>query len=161
MVGCLVMSGWTDVRRGVRPCGNAGGWMAHGQKSAQKLWEAVGCRDFGPSSRIALSVVGPATLGNLLVMASRASVLGVLKLVLDGHGRLEPVSELCPRGDFWSHLGDEPCRPRRLAVRFGLKTVVTWLILPVVICLSQRLSHACLSISKLYGETANGSLNQL
>ena len=40
-------------------------------------------------------------------------------------------------------------------------TVVTWLILPVVICLSQRLSHACPSISKLYGETANGSLNQL
>ena len=36
-----------------------------------------------------------------------------------------------------------------------------WLILPVVICLSQRLSHACLSISNLYGETANGSLNQL
>ena len=26
-------------------------------------------------------------------------------------------------------------------------TIVTWLILPVVICLSQRLSHACLSIS--------------
>ena len=26
-------------------------------------------------------------------------------------------------------------------------TVVTWLILPVVICLSQRLSHACLSIN--------------
>ena len=25
--------------------------------------------------------------------------------------------------------------------------VITWLILPVVICLSQRLSHACLSIS--------------
>jgi hypothetical protein len=34
---------------------------------------------------------------------------------------------------------------------------VTWLILPVVICLSQRLSHACLSISNLYRETANGS----
>ena len=28
-----------------------------------------------------------------------------------------------------------------------LAKVVTWLILPVVICLSQRLSHACLSIS--------------
>ena len=28
----------------------------------------------------------------------------------------------------------------------GLKIVI-WLILPVVICLSQRLSHACLSIS--------------
>ena len=26
-------------------------------------------------------------------------------------------------------------------------TIGTWLILPVVICLSQRLSHACLSIS--------------
>src|ERR1700742_422790 len=29
----------------------------------------------------------------------------------------------------------------------GVPTIVTWLILPVVICLSQRLSHACLSIS--------------
>ena len=37
---------------------------------------------------------------------------------------------------------------------------VTWLILPVVICLSQRLSHACLSVNNSY-ETANGSLNQL
>ena len=27
------------------------------------------------------------------------------------------------------------------------RTIATWLILPVVICLSQRLSHACLSIS--------------
>jgi len=33
------------------------------------------------------------------------------------------------------------------------------LILPVVIRLSQRLSHACLSISE--SETANGSLYQL
>ena len=42
--------------------------------------------------------------------------------------------------------------------RSGLPVkIVTWLILPVVICLSQRLSHACLSISNLYGETANGS----
>ena len=30
----------------------------------------------------------------------------------------------------------------------SLGLVVTWLILPVVICLSQRLSHACLSINK-------------
>src|SRR5580704_16837070 len=29
----------------------------------------------------------------------------------------------------------------------ALTKIVTWLILPVVICLSQRLSHACLSIS--------------
>ena len=41
------------------------------------------------------------------------------------------------------------------------RTLVTWLILPVVICLSQRLSHACLSMNASYCETANGSLNQL
>jgi len=35
------------------------------------------------------------------------------------------------------------------------------LILPVVICLSQRLSHACVSTSFIDGETANGSLDQL
>ncbi|MDE3400274.1 MAG: hypothetical protein PWK00_04620, partial [Coxiella burnetii] len=29
------------------------------------------------------------------------------------------------------------------------------------ICLSQRLSHACLSTHGRYSETANGSLNQL
>jgi hypothetical protein len=54
-------------------------------------------------------------------------------------------------------------RCRRCAARPALwaPEVVTWLILPVVICLSQRLSHACLSISNLYSETANGSLNQL
>ena len=72
---------------------------------------------------------------------------------------------------FGGRLG-APGRPSTLAPR-GVQrapsalawavpaTVVTWLILPVVICLSQRLSHACLSISNLYGETANGSLNQL
>ena len=48
-----------------------------------------------------------------------------------------------------------------LCVGEGKPMKVTWLILPVVICLSQRLSHACLSINKLYCETANGSLNQL
>jgi hypothetical protein len=41
--------------------------------------------------------------------------------------------------------GGEPTRPG-LTPRAGTK-IVTWLILPVVICLSQRLSHACLSIS--------------
>ena len=39
--------------------------------------------------------------------------------------------------------------------------IQTWLILPVVICLSQRLSHAWLSTNGLYSETAKGSLNQL
>jgi hypothetical protein len=36
-----------------------------------------------------------------------------------------------------------------------------WLILPVVICLSQRLSHACLSTHEYKSETAKGSLYQL
>jgi hypothetical protein len=49
---------------------------------------------------------------------------------------------------------------RRLCLALALKVAI-WLILPVVICLSQRLSHACLSINCLYCETANGSLNQL
>ena len=34
---------------------------------------------------------------------------------------------------------------------FGREKIVTWLILPVVICLSQRLSHACLSITFILG----------
>jgi hypothetical protein len=37
--------------------------------------------------------------------------------------------------------------PRAPSWRPGVRRIVTWLILPVVICLSQRLSHACLSIS--------------
>ena len=40
-------------------------------------------------------------------------------------------------------------------------TIATWLILPVVIRSSKRLSHAWLSINALYCETANGSLYQL
>ena len=51
--------------------------------------------------------------------------------------------------------------PLTRVLGFSGSKIVTWLILPVVICLSQRLSHACLSISNLYSETANGSLNQL
>ena len=64
-----------------------------------------------------------------------------------------------PRGSLlsWSHFGGTQLYLPSLPVF----KIVTWLILPVVICLSQRLSHACLSISNLYGETANGSLNQL
>ena len=58
----------------------------------------------------------------------------------------------CEVGD-WGRFGDPHLgtfRPlwglclRASAPRYR---IVTWLILPVVICLSQRLSHACLSIS--------------
>jgi hypothetical protein len=62
------------------------------------------------------------------------------------------------------HLGAACCVAVLPRVAVGLprpRYLATWLILPVVICLSQRLSHACLSINCLYYETANGSLNQL
>ncbi len=38
--------------------------------------------------------------------------------------------------------------------------ITIWSILPVVICLSQRISHASLSVIT-YGGTTNGSLKQL
>ena len=44
---------------------------------------------------------------------------------------------------FWAPLFPPPINCSLLIVG----DVTTWLILPVVICLSQRLSHACLSIS--------------
>ena len=50
-----------------------------------------------------------------------------------------------------SFLADDLCSPSVIWVRPFFRCVkwkiVTWLILPVVICLSQRLSHACLSIN--------------
>ena len=48
-------------------------------------------------------------------------------------------------------IGKAPVRVRvlwRFVLECAIWIVVTWLILPVVICLSQRLSHACLSINK-------------
>ena len=93
-----------------------------------------------------------------IVGHSRESVRGATQET-DGMGALGRFS-----------LGHDICTQRLRASRglpgcplAGTRLVkaVTWLILPVVICLSQRLSHACLSINCLYGETANGSLNQL
>lgn len=50
--------------------------------------------------------------------------------------------------------------PRRRAALAG--SARTYLVDPASsICLSQRLSHACLSTHGWYSETANGSLNQL
>ena len=50
----------------------------------------------------------------------------------------------------------------QLAVGLFVCLSVTGLILPVVICLSERVSHACaLKYKRLNRETVNGSLNQL
>jgi hypothetical protein len=81
---------------------------------------------------------------------------------LDGRGK--PATELGDSSSLLPITTSAPPGVRALIVAFGCDLgakIVTWLILPVVICLSQRLSHACLSISNLYCETANGSLNQL
>ena len=69
-----------------------------------------------------------------------------------------------PASPGWGGAQDAEGRRAMMPPRGGRTAAwrtVTWLILPVVICLSQRLSHACLSINCLYCETANGSLNQL
>jgi hypothetical protein len=80
-----------------------------------------------------------------------------------GHTDARPVAALGAAGGAGAGASRGARRPRPPLTlpAHAVRTGVTWLILPVVICLSQRLSHACLSISKLYGETANGSINQL
>jgi hypothetical protein len=63
-----------------------------------------------------------------------------------GRPRPRPLLELlCPSGRAAPARDPPPDRAGR--PRAPALTIVTWLILPVVICLSQRLSHACLSIS--------------
>src|SRR5436853_1786642 len=101
--------------------------------------------------------------GGLLLSAS------AIRLHLGGGGVLvgaaaSEFQNICPPSGWGGDLSfpSTPCALHMCGpVCRGQAMVVTWLILPVVICLSQRLSHACLSINKLYSETANGSLNQL
>ena len=119
----------------------------------------------GPASSVANPHVGPGPLLGKLSGGNRIARGGSRRLRLRGSPGLgvgfRPFPRPCrypdhpPRG--WGVTRRE--RSKR-ACDQTLK-IATWLILPVVICLSQRLSHACLSISNLYGETANGSLNQL
>ena len=59
-------------------------------------------------------------------------------------------SRAVPRVASW-HCASRACP-------VGTVKAVTWLILPVVICLSQRLSHACLSMNAPHCEAANGFL---
>ena len=67
---------------------------------------------------------------------------------LPGHGLAVPLPRNCSgRPPPFTGRGGVPRSDASLARRRGPVKTVTWLILPVVICLSQRLSHACLSIS--------------
>ena len=52
-----------------------------------------------------------------------------------------------------------PANPRTNQTSKPTYTIEIWLILPVVICLFQGLSHACLRITALQ-ESAHGSLHQ-
>ena len=72
--------------------------------------------------------------------------------------RFNAATYMETRGSGWDFFGAGS--PSLMCVESRSLMIVTWLILPVVICLSQRLSHACLSVNNSY-ETANGSLNQL
>lgn len=100
----------------------------------------------------ALIARGSASPERLLVRGERR--LGSKKL-----GRLSPrEAPLALRcrsqntsSPFRGRVGVSPARapgPTRFRAR-GSTTIATWLILPVVICLSQRLSHACLSMRGL------------
>ena len=72
-----------------------------------------------------------------------------------GESRCVPRQDRRTPDELRGHAGLAPAdpvtralfRPETRAVGLHRRTIVTWLILPVVICLSQRLSHACLSIS--------------
>ena len=65
------------------------------------------------------------------------------RLILVQLNSLAETEETC-----FQRLGHESgCGDFGRVPRF-MNWIVTWLILPVVICLSQRLSHACLSINK-------------
>ena len=59
---------------------------------------------------------------------------------------VKPLNKLW--STFWRTPDRESNDDKVVSIEWGRK-VVTWLILPVVICLSQRLSHACLSINEI------------
>jgi hypothetical protein len=81
--------------------------------------------------------------GQMDVRGNRApsQVVGAC-LPADGRPQPAPLPLNCPGLRAAPSSGG----PRRTGNALG-EQIVTWLILPVVICLSQRLSHACLSIS--------------
>ena len=113
--------------------------------------------------------------------APRVKGSGAASLFLgQGLGRSGRLSSVCVsrRPGFWPGGGTAaPCsraarqppsvlrRRREGSGRHGrtgaVSTAAFWLILPVVICLPQRLSHARASTIPWNGKTADGSLDQL
>ena len=87
-------------------------------------------------ARTGVKVLLPASWGELYLAGTLGVVVGVHFFVMNasrGKGFSPQYLVACAYG------------PSRAC---ATQWIVTWLILPVVICLSQRLSHACLSINK-------------
>ena len=105
-----------------------------------------------------ISVLGTGRACLKLVRSGNKGAYGLACLTVSMHYMRKAVASLV-RSDIQRH-SLKPCdehqplesAPARVYGRSrasrGSGIVVTWLILPVVICLSQRLSHACLSINK-------------
>lgn len=111
-----------------------------------------GARAFSPqtlprtSAGLRVATRGP---GGLRLVASVGHLAGVTRAlplwgryVPDFGEEDGPGSHRCVSATEWLPA----FRPSRSG-RVGSEGIATWLILPVVICLSQRLSHACLSIN--------------
>ena len=111
-----------------------------------------------PASQPSRSVVQPVRAASAPAAAAAAAAL---RLCLLPRG-FAPSRVSSVRGGWLppSVLALFPSTTRALVVR--RRTRRGYLVDPASsICLSQRLSHACLSTNGLYSETAKGSLNQL
>jgi hypothetical protein len=123
--------------RGVYVTGSGSRWLIRRRRTSCNLrrtspWGTQWGQLDGPLYRPGMPVKVPLAAG-----VERGPVhAGVLLLVLTNFCRSS--------GGGWPGTWRGGLRAR--LGRPALK-IVTWLILPVVICLSQRLSHACLSIS--------------
>ena len=91
-----------------------------------------------------ISTILPAILSVGSVIRSGALALKVFDAVSSIRTLIVSVGLVGPRPP--AHKRN-PLSMLRLTARQPSSSTQTWLILPVVICLSQRLSHACLSIS--------------
>ena len=118
----------------------------------------TGCRDaagwvWGSGS---LGVLGGPVSGALRKASPRGRHAGI-GVALDVLGGARKLWQLCFHirahvAAFGPRVSAAP-GPGREARRYaGAGRIATWLILPVVICLSQRLSHACLSITAYTGK---------
>ncbi len=93
-------------------------------------------------ARFALSGVAGTGRGCLLVLsdAENSVGMGFYSPVLLGLRSSLDTYDCCARSDLPTPLGKARAAP-------ASTRNATWLILPVVICLSQRLSHACVSMN--------------